>query len=384
MTKGIFRRLPWRVSIRFLCVLLVLVVLVLIVWKVPQWQVANLSLDLKDRLYQENEFRKNWVQIAGGVFIVVGLYIAWVRSKAMRDQAAVDRERQVTDLYVKAIEQLGDKERLEVRLGGIYALERIARESEKDHWTVMEVLTAYVRENAPLEVFDDAPEGCAERLVVPLPHKPPTDIQAILTVLSRRTRTQGEYLPLDMRATFLQGADLYNARFDRALLSHANLQEASLFNANLVMARLDEANLERAKLNNAKLMGAILILAKLQEAQLWEAILVGAQMRGANLQGADFYKAQLQMAGMGATNLRGAKFKEANLENAILIQADLQGADFSGANLQGSVLIQSELQGANLREARGLTPEQLAKAIWDESTIWPEGFSPPQHQPETA
>jgi uncharacterized protein YjbI with pentapeptide repeats len=383
MTKDFFRRLLWGDPIRFLCMLLVLVVLVLIVWKVPQWQVANLSLDLKDRLYQENELRKIWVQIAGGLFIVVGLYIAWVRSKAMRDQAAVDRERQVTDLYVKAIEQLGDKERLEVRLGGIYALERLARESEKDHWTVMEVLTSYVRENASLEVFADAPEGSGERLVLPPPHKPPTDIQAILTVLARRTRT-GEYHPLDLRATCLQGADLNNARFDRAWLSHANLQEASLFNANLVMARLDEANLQRAKLNEAKMVGALLMSANLQEAELNRAILVGAPMRAANLQGANFYLAQLQMALMGGTNLRGAKLQEANLQNTILIQADLQGADFSGANLQKADLEGANLKGANLREAKGLTTEQVAKAIWDETTKWPKAFSPPQPQPETA
>ena len=36
-----------------------------------------------------------------------------------------------------------------IRLGGIYALERIAKDSEKDHGPIMEVLTAYVRENAP-------------------------------------------------------------------------------------------------------------------------------------------------------------------------------------------------------------------------------------------
>ena len=36
-----------------------------------------------------------------------------------------------------------------IRLGGIYALERIARDSEKDHGPIMEVLTAYVREKAP-------------------------------------------------------------------------------------------------------------------------------------------------------------------------------------------------------------------------------------------
>ncbi|MEL7000341.1 MAG: hypothetical protein AAFP68_18960, partial [Pseudomonadota bacterium] len=38
---------------------------------------------------------------------------------------------------------------LEVRLGAIYALERIAQDSERDHITVMETLCAYIRENAP-------------------------------------------------------------------------------------------------------------------------------------------------------------------------------------------------------------------------------------------
>jgi len=35
---------------------------------------------------------------------------------------------QVTDRYTKAIEQLGS-DKLDVRIGGIYALERIARDS---------------------------------------------------------------------------------------------------------------------------------------------------------------------------------------------------------------------------------------------------------------
>ena len=54
---------------------------------------------------------------------------------------------QVTDRYTKAIEQLGS-DKLDVRIGGIYALERIARDSAKDHPTVMEVLTAFIREHS--------------------------------------------------------------------------------------------------------------------------------------------------------------------------------------------------------------------------------------------
>ena len=54
---------------------------------------------------------------------------------------------QVTDRYTKAIEQLGS-DKLDVRIGGIYALERVARDSAKDHPTVMEVLTAFIREHS--------------------------------------------------------------------------------------------------------------------------------------------------------------------------------------------------------------------------------------------
>jgi hypothetical protein len=58
----------------------------------------------------------------------------------------LSREGQVTDRYTKAIEQLGS-EKLDVRIGGIYALERVARDSPRDHPTVMEVLAAFVREH---------------------------------------------------------------------------------------------------------------------------------------------------------------------------------------------------------------------------------------------
>jgi hypothetical protein len=36
-------------------------------------------------------------------------------------------------------------------LGGIYALESIANESDKDYWQFMEILTADVRKNSSIE-----------------------------------------------------------------------------------------------------------------------------------------------------------------------------------------------------------------------------------------
>src|SRR5215211_6567805 len=86
-------------------------------------------------------------QILAGTALLSGLYFTWRTLQ-------VNREGQITDRFTRAIDQLGKtddkgKQLFEIRLGGIYALERIARESAEDYWPIMEVLTAYVREHAP-------------------------------------------------------------------------------------------------------------------------------------------------------------------------------------------------------------------------------------------
>jgi hypothetical protein len=85
-------------------------------------------------------------QILAGTALLSGLYFTWRTLQ-------VNREGQITDRFTRAIDQLGKTDEegnrlFEIRIGGIYALERIARESEEDYWPIMEVLTAYVRQHA--------------------------------------------------------------------------------------------------------------------------------------------------------------------------------------------------------------------------------------------
>ena len=54
-----------------------------------------------------------------------------------QEELSLTRQGQITERFTRAIDQLGHA-RTEIRLGGIYALERIARESEEDHWPIME------------------------------------------------------------------------------------------------------------------------------------------------------------------------------------------------------------------------------------------------------
>jgi uncharacterized membrane protein (DUF485 family) len=76
-----------------------------------------------------------------GLIGVGALLTFWLNSRVYR----MTEQGHITDRYSKAIEQLGD-DQLTIRLGGIYALERIARDSERDHPTVVEVLSAFVQE----------------------------------------------------------------------------------------------------------------------------------------------------------------------------------------------------------------------------------------------
>ena len=80
--------------------------------------------------------------------------LAWAGIKNARtaarrhdEQTKADRLRRITESFSKATEQLAS-EKIEARLGGIYTLERISRESPEDYWVVMETLTAFVREHA--------------------------------------------------------------------------------------------------------------------------------------------------------------------------------------------------------------------------------------------
>jgi Pentapeptide repeats (8 copies) len=229
----------------------------------------------------------------------VGLGLLWWRTKNIhrqteatlqqaataerRHQAQVeaDRERRITDNFTRAAELLGS-DKLETRLGAIYALERIARESQEDHWSIMETLTAYVRERSPRRQAPRSPLRIVlanEQEEVPYP---PTDVYACLTVIGRRRR-----------------------EYDKAG------QRLKLAGTDLRCSDLADAHLERAFLIGADLELAYLIGAHLEGALLFGAYLEGASLRGAHFSEADLAGAHLQGADLGETDITQEQFDSA-------------------------------------------------------------------------
>ncbi|MGW3623206.1 pentapeptide repeat-containing protein [Streptomyces sp. NPDC000880] len=184
-----------------------------------------------------------------------------------REQAEIAREGQVADRYVEAIKLLGSSS-LTQRLGGIYSLERIMNDSERDANTVVEVLAAFIRK--PPRADDEV--GAATS-------KPPVseDVQAAVTVLARMPEGRPG-TPVN-----LAGSDLRGAKLERANLALWDLRFADLYKANLRWSEAVGANLEGANLEGANLYGADLQGSDLSEANLVDANLWGAKTREAVL-----------------------------------------------------------------------------------------------------
>jgi hypothetical protein len=197
--------------------------------------------------------------LSAGLFAAGALVFTALNFILARRTFELAERGQVTDRYARAVEQLGS-DKLDVRIGGIYALERIARDSPADRSTIGEVLTAFVRGHAPWpprlpgQYIATAPISQVPKLQTRAP-----DVQASLWVLGRGgfADALGDGQWLDLTAVDLRHADLRDARLGAADVRFAALQRAYLVGAHLEGAHLGGSDLEGARLVGAYLLGAV-------------------------------------------------------------------------------------------------------------------------------
>jgi hypothetical protein len=186
-------------------------------------------------------------------------------------------EGQITDRYIRAVEQLGSKT-IDVRLGAIHSLERLAQDSSRDRVTIATVMAAYVREHDP------KPKKRP-------PRQPATDVQAALTVLGSVYGTprdeKGYERRCDCRLARIRipGADAIYLNLSSADLSRADLRRVDLSSADLPKAILFRADLRGATLVGTDLTNADLRRADLRGTDLSKAVLAGADVIGARVNG---------------------------------------------------------------------------------------------------
>ncbi len=269
-------------------------IFLVLLYLVPHALTAELQTSPLARLTLETQIRDSWAKLLWAGVTLLGASFIWrylqslgqVVENSSQTLAAAERtaffsaQAAETERYARAMALLGD-DKIEVKLGGIYALERLARESERDHGPIMEVLAAFVRENARWNESGAAPA------------RTEADVQAILTVIGRR------HAPFDRAETHL---DLHGTALSRAYLPYAHLAGAQLY----------ESNLDGALLQGANLRGA----------WCWKSSWAGAVLDGAHLEGADL---------TGASGLTLEQIQSAYRDSATKLPDHLRGGLESAA-----------------------------------------------------
>ena len=240
-----------------------------------------------DRLKLQHDVRTGLLQAVAGVAVIAAVLVTWQQletdRRQLRQQLALAGQEQAAGRFAQALDQLGS-EQLDVRLGGIYGLERVAARSSGDavaayrpprtdvdtsssvFWSsqdriqVLEVLSAYVRTTSHRPPIGPA---TSDSLQVRQP-----DVHAALTVLARRTELPGDP-PLDLSGSLVPGARLGWARLAGTDLRGADVRGTSLQHADLVGVHLEQALLCGTQLQDADLRGAHLAGARASADTRW-------------------------------------------------------------------------------------------------------------------
>lgn len=296
----------------------------------------------------------NWTAFAAvlaALASAASVYFTGQSLDATRAQVAVTEQSQFTDRFTKAVDQLDrdGPEHLQARLGAIYALERLARDSPRDQPVIVEVLAAFIRTTAPQ----------ANELTLRCPEQDDSssaDLEVAITVLGRRDPTHDKTVRIDLQRACVESADLTGANFANAHFYGAHLGSG-----------FDGADLSGADLSWVDLTAAHFRRADLSGAALGFADLTSADFRNADLRGAELGSADLNNA-----NLRGANLSDAYLASVNFTHADLRRVDFTGADLDNTVFRSVDLRGADLSGAQHDNDTVVADAVIDGSTkgVW--------------
>ena len=321
---------------------------------------------------------RNIALVAAGL---IALPLATWRGVVANRQANTAQQGLLNERYQKGAEMLGS-EVLSVRLGGIYALQRLAEEwPDQYHIQIMRLFCAFVR----LPTRDQSLES--GQAVI----EPGTllgirqDVEAVMQMIGSRAKSRITLeriadFKLDLRgadlptAQFLD-ADLSNAMFHNSNLSGANFANTDLTGSFLIYSDLSQAQFHKVtftgtRLGSANLSGALLQDADLSGKNFYNVNLSGANLHRANLSGAIFQDAKASGALLERANLSGASFLSADLSGARLAMAAMSGAQFLDADLTSADIAGANLSGVNFscggpQTAKGLTQAQLDDARAD-------------------
>lgn len=315
--------------------------------------------------------------LLGALVAVSTLIFTLIRTWINERTTTATEEGLVTDRINAAVASLGAEKtkkdfetgkeytvpNIEVRVGAILALERIAQNNADFHIQIMEILTAYLRENARI-----IPDSSEEDM------RP--DTQLAFSVIGRRSAKRIAFernrkphpYQLDLRFCDFRRVEGVGLNFNFALF------DCSVFdNANLLGVQLHKANLRHTKLHKTLLKGASLTYTNFRH-----SLLSGTFLDDAILDHVDFSNAILDNVSIPAR----VQLKSISLQNAILRNQHLGFLRFENPKaLATTYLTSSSVKNFDLAKIF-LTQAQIDTVFGDGSVKLPKYLKRPEHWPD--
>lgn len=299
-----------------------------------------------------------------------------------RRQNVLTAQGQTAERFGKSIEQLNSSS-LGVRLGGIYALQSIARDSTDNEYDqdVGAVLYAFVDERSssppacPMrqgQVDERFGWGYGKRQMA-------QDVELAIHVLASIPYRSSQVVPRSSAHGVFNDENYRKLQFDmKAYADRGNLisvnwsppkcwGEIELEGLDVSNWNVQGSDFSFGSFDGSTLAGTIFDGAKLNNARLRESNLHGAWLIGIDAFGADFTDSDMSNAHLAKANLCGADLTGADLRGAYLNNAAFGPATLRGATLNGADFSGTDLRGVDLSEV-----------TFDAGTVWPDGFERPR------
>ena len=309
-----------------------------------------------------SETLRNVGLLIGGVLaFVFALWRGWVaerqavaaqhQAETAQQQANTAQQTLLNERYQQGAEMLGSSV-LSVRLKGIYALERLAKEHPYEyHVQIMKLLCAFACNPTKDENYEKKlTERNANPHVLPLPRE---DVQAAIDAIGSRDKKRVEIetsqdFKLNLIGAALSFARIGNANLSGAMLNYADLSYTNIFSVDLSNANLRGTVMKRADISDTDFTGASAGAVDLSGAMIQQRGKPLFDLDYANLSPAQPSDRTLLPTHLFDADLSGKSIQRANLHSVIITNSDLSDTHFLDSKLPGAEIIQSNLSGARI------------------------------------
>ncbi len=245
--------------------------------------------------------------LAGYFIAIVRNMIADNRNVIAQDKNRIIEQGRITESIGQAITQIGafndDKPNIEVRLGGLYSLQRIMQDSPRDTLSIAKIIFAYVRENLKRDKDkrDELKKHNKKNFLRPeeKPFPLPEDIVSALNIISQfkkdRRKQSGvsstDEIP-DFTYADFTNYSIRDIDFSYISFYHADFSGSNLVNVNFSNAMLFNVNFSDTQLSVINFSDAHFFWGKFVDVSLGSADFSGASFSVTDLSGADFTNAR--------------------------------------------------------------------------------------------